>query len=250
MKSHVVAYVSPDSAKSLQSAEAKGILRRVGSLSEFANAIIDEPAPCVVLELPSSGNREKDFLGSLVATFPLVEGAVISNQGKEGIEAGPLGVFESDELDTERFQACLGERAQENRRKYHRFEWPLHAELTHDGTTNEYRVRSISAGGAYLESMRAGPEAKTQATITVRFQNFVMTTECTVIGARMPSSNLPPGFAVQFEALSETARATIDSIVKDALLDSLLNPGQEPETPSLDADADAFEDPSFSLTAM
>ena len=90
MKSHVVAYVSPDSAKSLQNAEAKGILRRVGSLSEFANAIIDEPAPCVVLELPSSGNREKDFLGSLVATFPLVEGAVISNQGKEGIEAGPL----------------------------------------------------------------------------------------------------------------------------------------------------------------
>jgi hypothetical protein len=250
MKSHVVAYVSPDSATSLQSAESQGILRRVGSLSDFANAIIDEPAPCVVLELPPSGNREKNFLRSLVRTFPLVEGAVISRQGKEDVEAGPLEVFEPEELDTERFQACLRERAQENRRKYHRFEWPLHGELTHNGSTQEYRVRSISAGGAYLESMRAGPDAKTSAFITVRFQNFVMTTECTVVGPRMASSNLPPGFAVQFEALSETARGTIDSIVKDALLDSLLNPEQEPETPSLDADADAFEDPSFSLMSM
>jgi hypothetical protein len=98
--------------------------------------------------------------------------------------------------------------------------------------------------------MRAGPDANTRGTITIRFQNFVMTTECTVVGPRMASSNLPPGFAVQFETLSETARSTIDSIVKDALLDSLLNPQEEQETPSLDADADAFEDPSFYLMSM
>jgi hypothetical protein len=148
MESQVVAYVSPSSARALASTEAEGIIQRVGSLSEFANAIVDEPAPCVIIEIPPSGDREKEFLSSLVATFPLIEGAVVSNQGKEGIDAGPLEVFAPEELDTERFQARLRERARENRRKYHRFEWPLHAKLSHNGSTQEYRVRSISAGGA------------------------------------------------------------------------------------------------------
>lgn len=250
MSIRVLAYVTPKSATALTSAESEGALRRVGSLPELARAVVEEYAPCVIIEVPPDGERELAFAKSLARTFDLLEGAVVTDRDDPELRELQLQLFSPEELHRDDFQETLLSRIRENRRKFHRFDWPLQGTLQVDGTATEYQVRSIGAGGAHLESVSPGPPPNTEATITIRFRNFALTTACKVLDSRMPSSKLPPGFAVRFEELSQKAQETIDSIVRDALMDALLNPEDEPEVPSLDADADAFEDPALSMLTM
>ena len=245
----IVAYVSNESARTLASSEAADSLRRVGSLQELAQAIVENPAPCVILELAPEGGPELIFAASLTKSFPVLDGAVITDAAHPELADSPLRRFTRNELKEEPFQSCLRSRAREQLRQFQRFEWPLQAELRYDGGRSAYSVCSISAGGAYLESHAQCPPSNTTAEITVRFGNFALTAKCTVLGGRMASSNLPPGFPVRFEDLSEHCRSTIDTIVKDALLGALLNPEEEPEIPSLETD-ESFDDPSLSLLSM
>jgi hypothetical protein len=70
----------------------------------------------------------------------------------------------------------------------------------------------------------------------VRFQNFSLETACQVLDTRRASSRLPDGFGVRFLDLGAEAQARLDRIVRDALVQAILEPESEPELPSLDAE--------------
>ncbi len=250
MDVRILAYVTPKSAQALSLAESEGKLRRVGSLPELARAVVEEYAACVIIEVPPDGERELAFAKSLARTFDLLEGAVVTDRDDPELRDLQLQLYSPEELQRDDFQERLLSKVRENRRQFHRFDWPLQGTLNVDSSATEYQIRSIGAGGAHLESASPGPPPNTIGTITIRFRNFALTTECRVLDSRMPSSKLPPGFAVRFEELSARAQETIDSIVRDSLMEALLNPDEEPEVPSLDAEAEAFEDPALSMLTM
>jgi hypothetical protein len=245
----IIAYIRNESARALESLDGGDAVQRVGSLTDLAQAIVENPSPCVILEVPPEGGPELVFAASLAKAFPVLDGALLTDATHPELEEHPLRRFAPREIGSESFQSCMRAHSRDRLRQFQRFEWPLQASLVYGGSTTEYAVRSISAGGAYLESRAAGPPANVEAEITVRFGNFALTSTCTVLGKRMASSKLPSGFPVRFDSLSERARDTIDAIVKDALLDALLNPEEEPEVPSIQEE-DSFEDPSLSLLSM
>ena len=70
----------------------------------------------------------------------------------------------------------------------------------------------------------------------MRFGNFRLQTDCEVLDARRASSNLPAGFAARFTGLDPEGQALLDRIVRDALVQALLEPESEPALPSLDGE--------------
>jgi hypothetical protein len=134
----------------------------------------------------------------------------------------------------------LAELARKDRRRYHRYDWPLTgaivAEAEEVGPEPEgtFNIRSISAGGAFLEQRDGMPEPGTSIKLRVHFQGAYFETTCNVLDRRMASSHLPPGQGVQFTSLSQKGRDIVDAVVKDALMTILLDPTAEPDVPSLD----------------
>lgn len=146
----------------------------------------------------------------------------------------------------------LSELATRDRRRFNRYDWPLKGSIVAGGTSGsghspgdrgaeataqndgaQFLIRSLSAGGAFLEQRDGMPTPGSDITLRVCFQDSSFTSECHVLERRMASSNLPPGQGVQFTSLSERAQEIIDRIVSDALMTILFDPNAEPEVPSL-----------------
>lgn len=148
---------------------------------------------------------------------------------------------------TARLRERLAEIATRDRRRYNRYDWPLTGSMLgpEGEPQNEtpFRIRSLSAGGAFLEQRAGMPQPGSTVTLRVCFQDSSFTSECHVLERRMASSNLPPGQGVQFTSLSDQAQAVIDRIVSDALMTILLDPTAEPDVPTL-----GEEDFAMSLT--
>ena len=90
--------------------------------------------------------------------------------------------------------------------------------------------------GAFLESDGCPLPPGMVAEISIYFQNVRMTAQCEIMEPRNASSNLPFGFPVRFRSLSQESKTTINTIVKDALFQILIEPQDEPEIPTLDED--------------
>ncbi|NBF39308.1 MAG: hypothetical protein GVY14_02730 [Spirochaetes bacterium] len=180
--------------------------------------------------------------------------------------SGSLG---SEEL-SETLRSRLSELATRDRRRYNRYDWPLKGSIlasgspgtgdsvgsggtrapagTADDDASQFRIRSLSAGGAFLEQRDGMPTPGTDITLRVCFQDSSFTSECHVLERRMASSNLPPGQGVQFTSLSDRGREIIDRIVSDALMTILFDPNAEPDVPSLgDDDLEMSLTPEFTL---
>lgn len=171
--------------------------------------------------------------------------------------SGSLG---SEEL-SETLRTRLSELATRDRRRYNRYDWPLKGNIlasgsrgtgapagTADDGESQFRIRSLSAGGAFLEQRDGMPTPGTDITLRVCFQDSSFTSECHVLERRMASSTLPPGQGVQFTSLSDRAREIIDHIVSDALMTILFDPNAEPDVPSLgDEDLKMSLTPEFTL---
>jgi len=132
-------------------------------------------------------------------------------------------------------QHLIGERGQSERRKHHRFAWPLTATLV-GGDGVIHRISEISAGGAYLEPMATVFETGQAHQLEIHFQNFKMKASCVILDPRHTSSHKSSGFGVRFVDLSAEAASFIDRIVNDALVEVLLDPGAAPSIPSLEDD--------------
>ncbi|MFW6223554.1 MAG: PilZ domain-containing protein [Spirochaetota bacterium] len=160
----------------------------------------------------------------------------------DGLYAHIPGSLGPEELSS-MLRTRLAELATRDRRRYNRYDWPLTGNIVADGAARaanseerRFRIRSLSAGGAFLEQRDPMPTPGSDITLRVCFQDSSFTSECRVLERRMASSNLPPGQGVQFTSLSEQAREIIDRIVADALMTILFDPNAEPEVPSLGGD--------------
>lgn len=198
----------------------------------------------LLIQLRSIDDAWTAFLESVQKSFPFLDAGVIASEGQQSLPEG-MAFLDGTLPENELFQlisrhvtASMGK----ERRKHHRFDWPLRGILSDDSAENQYRVRSISAGGAYLEADSA-PQTNTVGTLRIEFQNFSLTAHCEVLSPRQASSNLPPGFGVRFVDLSPDAERRIDDIVNDALMHTLLSPQAAAPVPSIGGDEslpDAF----------
>jgi hypothetical protein len=130
--------------------------------------------------------------------------------------------------------ARIGSLQNSERRQKPRFDWPLQGSLSLAGAAPEpYDLRALSSSGAFLQCGGPCPPAGSRGRLRVRFQNFGLETECEVLDTRRASSRLPDGFGVRFTDLGAQARDLLDRIVRDALVQAILEPESEPALPSL-----------------
>lgn len=203
-------------------------------------------------ELPSDLEQ---LLRSIRRHFPILPVLFVTDaelpieiDGQYSHIPGSLG---PDELSAT-LRTRLSELATRDRRRYNRYDWPLKGSILSSGAPGagiaenekpQFLIRSLSAGGAFLEHRDGMPTPGTDITLRVCFQDSSFTSECHVLERRMASSNLPPGQGVQFTSLSDQGREIIDRIVSDALMTILFDPNAEPDVPSLGG-----EDLEMSLT--
>ena len=154
----------------------------------------------------------------------------------------------SDETIQGALDDLVGSAPQRDRRKHHRYEWPLRATLVGgDGTV--HRVSEISAGGAYLESAGSAVGSGQMCKLEIHFQNFKMQARCAILDPRHSSSRRSAGFGVRFVDLSDEAVEFMNRIVQDTLIKVLIDPSASPAVPSLDEEEDLLSiGDEFSLT--
>ena len=194
----------------------------------------DEDIYGVVVEMDKIDEENKEFIVSLHRHFPLLSIGAVSPVEVTGENVKWIDRGESDEELSKRLCSFVNESLDRNRREHHRFDWILNAYL--DGEQKEdskYRVRSLSAGGAFLESSQRFPEPGTVTTIRITFQNFQMFAECEILDRRNASSNLPFGFGIRFINIQQKTRDMINRMVNDAVFQILIEPELEPEVPAL-----------------
>jgi len=236
----IVVFAESLPTRLIAEAAGGGELRTVGGRRELVTAIVEERAiHSVLIQKDAIDEAYRGFLRSLADNFPLLPVAVITAPSQSEAVEGHR--FISGEQDEASLRQEIGrftrEKVEANRRERHRFDWPLKGFLSLDGKRRqEYRLRSMSSGGAFLECSSTFPPSGTRASLWIEFQNFRMHTVCEILDARLASSNLPLGFGVRFIDLPDGAAEKIDRIVDDALVHVLMDPDFEPETPSLDGD--------------
>ena len=154
----------------------------------------------------------------------------------DGIRWKQFPGYADEEKLIEEIHAFIFSDAIRNRRQHNRFGWILKGELAIGEETEEYEIYSISAGGAFFKLVSGVVTPGISGDLTIVFRNFRLKCRCTVLESRSASSNLPYGFPVRFEGLTDKSRDVLEQIVTDALVQILLAPEEEPDIPSLDGD--------------
>lgn len=210
----------------------------VSSRVELCHNLVEIDDICGLLiefERPGAISEEEHrFLASLEKHFPILPIAVISSDPpqSEGLEWISADVDNASLLE----QACnfAAHPASANRRAHHRFDWILNGFVTgNDGEEIQCRIRSISAGGAFLETSEILFPPGKEIQLRISFQNFQLHVDCEVLDPRRASSNLPAGIGLSFIRLRPQTTELLDRIVNDTIVQILLNPDEEAEVPSL-----------------
>jgi hypothetical protein len=197
-------------------------LRTAGSLAELTRLLVGEPGVlCLVLQ--PGKHAPEEYLESLKASYPVLPVFLVHEEPTDG----ELADLSSRITSLQRRE----------RREKPRFDWPLQGSLSLPGSEPApYDLRALSSSGAFLQCGGPCPPAGIRGRLRVRFQNFSLETACEVLDTRRASSRLPDGFGVRFLDLGAEAQARLDRIVRDALVQAILEPDSEPELPSLDAE--------------
>lgn len=216
---------------------------RAASNGEIARAIVERNrVTALVIEKTKIDEPFLKLLSSIKKSFPLLEICLIADRGtgptSSGRSPSEYRVVRPGDRITEDLKAFVSGIEVADRRDHPRFDWPLKGNLSIDGCSwQDHNLWALSANGAFLESSTAAPAQGSKATLKISFQNSRMVTGCEVLDRRASSSRLPAGFAVRFTRLKEDSMQLIDSIVQDALVQTLLEPEIESEIPTLGDDA-------------
>ncbi len=203
----------------------------------LAEAIVSEYAlRCLIMQRRNPTENGCDrFLSSLRRHFPMLPVAVISPPQASGVPETVARIFDVPDPTVLLPEVIRFVESTEpvNRRRFPRFSWPIEGSYTGDGTTWIHcPVRSISAGGAFLESHDPVPPLGLRGTVRIRFRNGDLTAEFETMTARPERE--PTGFGIRFISLSPEAEGVIARIVQDALLSELLDQSEASEIPVLD----------------
>ncbi len=209
-------------ARNLLAALSDFQVRTADSLAELARRLVGEQSVlCLVLQ--PGKHAPEEFLESLKACYPVLPVFLVHEEATAG-ELADLA-------------ARIGSLERRERREKPRFDWPLQGSLSLPGAQAEsHDLRALSSGGAFLRCEGPCPPAGSRGRLRVRFRNFSLETACEVLDTRTASSRLPDGFAVRFTELGAEAQALLDRIVRDALVQAILEPESEPALPSLGAE--------------
>ena len=218
----VLTYAPGRQARNLLAALSDFEVRTADSLAELARLLVGEQSVlCLVLQ--PGKHAPEEFLESLKACYPVLPVFLVHQEPTAG-ELADLA-------------ARIGSLERRERREKPRFDWPLQGSLSLPGAQDEsFDLRALSSGGAFLRCEGPCPQAGSHGRLLVRFGNFSLETACEVLDTRAASSRLPDGFAVRFTDLGAEAQGLLDRIVRDALVQAILEPESEPELPSLGAD--------------
>ena len=223
----------------------------VYSQHSLIESLVDDPSLVgAVIDVVEFTSQWTTFLESVSRSFPLLPILIVQPAGTDDCPDGFLCMDDdaSDEATRETLGNLVGSALQRDRRKHHRYGWPLRATLPGgDGTV--HRVSVISAGGAYLEPVGSLLDSGQMCDLEIYFQNFKMRARCAIMDPRHSSSRRSAGFGVRFVNLSDEAVEFIDRIVQDALIKILIDPSTSPAVPSLDEEEDLLSiGDEFSLT--
>ncbi len=218
----VLTYAPGRQARNLLAALSDFQVRTADSLAELARLLVGEQSVlCLVLQ--PGKHAPEDFLESLKACYPVLPVFIVHQEPTAG-ELADLA-------------ARIGSLERRERREKPRFDWPLQGSLSlPEAQAEPYDLRALSSGGAFLRCEGPCPRAGSRGRLRVRFGDFSLETACEVLDSRAASSRLPDGFAVRFTDLGAEAQALLDRIVRDALVQAILEPESQPELPSLGAE--------------
>jgi hypothetical protein len=217
----------------------------VHSKSECATALVGElSVDCLVVQRDVYGPEYQSFLASLKLHFPLLEIVLVA---PAGLTSPPDGCHFIDgspgDADlTDAIAVFLEAPRMADHRRGIRFDWPLRGQLEAGGQKASCKVRAFSSSGAFLEIDAASLTAAAVdrafqvgavATLSVEFLNSSMTVSCENIRRQDAQGSEPAGYGVRFLDFSEQARELSERIVRDALIQALLYPEQEPVIPTL-----------------
>jgi hypothetical protein len=215
----VLLYSSVPQARNLLAALSDHPVRTADSLAELTRLLVGEPSVlCLVLQ--PGKHAPEGFLESLKASYPVLPVFLVHQEPT----AGELADLSARITSLQRME----------RRKKPRFDWPLQGSLSLAGAQPQpYDLRALSSSGAFLQCGGPCPPAGSRGRLRVRFQNFSMETACEVLDTRRASSRLPDGFGVRFTDLGAEGQSLLDRIVRDALIQAILEPESAPALPSL-----------------
>ena len=223
----------------------------VYSQHSLIESLVDDPSLVgAVIQVMEMTTQWANFLTSISQSFPLLPVLIVHPPDADECPDGFMCMVDdaSDETIRKTLDELVGGALQRDRRKHHRYEWPLGATLTGgDGTV--HRISEISAGGAYLEPIGSVVGSGQTCDLEIHFQNFKMRAGCVILDPRHSSSRRSAGFGVRFVSLSEEAIEFVDRIVQDALVKILMDPSANPAIPSLEEEEDLLSiGDEFSLT--
>jgi len=214
----------------------------VYSRRRLVESLVDEPYLVgAIIDIARLSPDWTTFLNAVAASFSVLPVMVALQEDHQGCPEQFLCVNRngSDTEVSEALKKHFGNIEKRNRRRYHRFSWPLTARVVGgDGTV--HRVTEISAGGAYLEPSSSAVGAGDTCELEIEFRNFRMTTTCTILDPRRVGSHYGPGFGVRFDTISDPARDFVNRVVSDALIQTLTNPESSAAVPSIETEEDVL----------
>ncbi len=212
-------------------------VKQVVTKLELVEAIVGENDLLGVLIEWEAGEQElRSFLRSLKRSFPILRIGLITPPAEIELPGGYRQIDSGSgvEMIKKEVQKFLSSITDTDQREHHRFDWPLQGYLTFNQETwQNYRVRSLSATGAFLECSSSFPNPGMAGLLRIVFQDFKMLVSCDILDPRQASSNLPPGFGVRFSDLTDASIVVLDRIVNDTLIHTLLEPDSEPAAPTI-----------------
>jgi hypothetical protein len=236
----IVVYTDSLQVEAIAPALAGYEIVRAASIAGGARALVERSRViALVLEKRQFHESLRRLLSSIKKSFPILQICLITAspvqwQSRERVPGDYRVIGTSDRLLRE-LEGFVSEIDVTERRDRQRFDWPLRGSLSFDNRSwQTHNLWALSAEGAFLESPTSAPPQGDRAALRISFQNCRLVTRCEVLDRRPPSSRLPAGFAVRFTEASMDSRELIDRIVKDALIQTLLEPDSEPEVPTLD----------------
>ena len=196
------------------------------SAADFATALVQEHGiACAVVQTETLEKPWLKLLDSAMASFPFLNVlySCASGSPEQGLRFSIVQGNPADPGGFDKVAAYLRSCACKDKRIHQRFDWPLEGTLrVSDTLWRRYRVRAISASGAFLEADGVPPAAGTSAMLSIRFADFSLLSDVEVMQPREATPTLPRGFGVRFTSLTEGSQRVVDHIVQDELVRHLL----------------------------